>query len=389
MKVVHVIGNLMHGGAEAVLYSLVTYPSDVEHHIISLGPPAHYSRLLEERGLAVTHLGATSLAGTIAVMPRLTRLVRKLKPDIVQTWMYRANVLAGLCAVAARLPVVWGIHCGAHRDLSLPSKLGVHLSGVFAGIMPARIINCSTVSAELHSAIGFDPSRVRVVANGYDVERFHPDPTEARRIRETLGIPDQSFLIGTVSRWHAQKDIPNLISALGRARARIPGSWRCLLVGRGLDAANPELGRQIGRAELENRFLLLGERSDIDRLMRTLDVLVLPSAEEAFPNVVAEAMASGVPCVVTRVGDAPIMVGESGWVVPAKDPHALAGALADARNEWACDRSAWMARQRAAQERVAANYSLDRMVVGYRDVWEQAVADRQAEFGRSGDERPA
>jgi glycosyltransferase involved in cell wall biosynthesis len=259
----------------------------------------------------------------------------------------------------------------------------VYLSGVLASIMPARIINCSTVSADLHSAMGFRAAQVRVVAHGYDVGRFRPDPTEARMVRETLGIDGQSFLIGTVSRWHAQKDIPNLISALGRARDQLPGSWCCLLVGRGLDAANQELGEQIARAEVENQVVLLGERPDVDRLMRSLDVLVLPSAEEAFPNVVAEAMATEVPCVVTKVGDAPAMVGETGWVVPAKEPEALAEALANARNEWATDRSSWTARQRGARHRVEANYSLDRMVAAYRDVWEQVITER-----RSGGIRP-
>lgn len=378
MRVVHVIGSLIHGGAEAVLHRLVTAPSDVEHHVVSIGLPGYYSDLIAEHGVPVTHLNARGLGSAAAAAAKLVRVLREVRPDVVQTWMYRANVVGGLFAKRCGIPVVWGVHCASYRETSARAKVWVYLSGGLAKLVPARIINCSAASAKLHERIGFGGAQGLIVPNGIDISRFHPDAQAALAVRAQLGIPIDTFLIGMVGRWHPQKDIPNLIAALGAARTQLPPKWQGLLVGRGLTRENRQLVSLVRSHGVDDHLLLAGERPDVDRLMRSLDVLALPSAEEAFPNVVGEAMASGVPCLVTRVGDAPLIVGGTGWIVLPKDAAALAKSLIEASKAWASDRSTWIARSIECRARIKAHFSLELMVERYRSVWKEVAAEHRS-----------
>lgn len=373
MRVLHVIGSLIHGGAEAILYRLVSYPSDITHHVVSFGPPAHYSPLIAAHGVQVDHLGADTAAGKIASIGRLFRIIRATRPDVVQAWMYRSNVAAGLVARAAGVPSVWGVHCASFEGLPPGGKLWVYLSGMVANSVPNQIINCSSSSATIHERVGFRRSRTEIVPNGYDVQVFSPDAKLRSKARSEFGITPDIFLLGTVARWHPQKDHANLIGALAELNQRIGRGWRCLLVGPWMDGENQALRDLLRASGCGEQVILAGARSDVPDLMRALDLHVLPSAEEAFPNAVAEAMASATPCIATDVGDAALMIGDTGWVVPPRSPQLLASAIAEAHAEWQSDPSAWADRGARARRRVQDNFSLGLMVERYRKIW-SAVA---------------
>ena len=376
MRVLHVIGSLIHGGAEALLYRMATHPSTTEHRIVSFGPAAHYSPLLAEAGVVVDHLDATSPIDGPRALTRLVKIVKEARPDVIQSWMYRANVLGGLSGKLAGVPVVWGIHCSSFEHLSLLSRSWVYASAAMAGGVPSRIINCSARSAEIHARIGFDRAPVDVVFNGYDTSFFYPDPQRRAALRAQLGISDDQFLIGNVSRWHAQKDHGTLIRALQAMKAGGVGGWKCILVGRDLDDANPQLRELVAAADLTDEVACLGPRSDIDDVMRVLDLHVLSSAfGEAFPNVVAEGMASHTPSVVTDVGDSAYLVDKTGWVAPPSDPLCLARHIEAALEEWRDRPAEWLARGEAARARVEQNFTFERMIANYERIWFEVVGD--------------
>src|SRR5690606_24342480 len=160
----------------------------------------------------------------------------------------------------------------------------------------------------------------------------------------------------------------NLIRAFSLLRKRMP-DLHLVFAGTDCDDSNAELMRLLQEAGGMENVHLLGRRSDIPALMNALDLHVLSSSHgEAFPNVVAEAMACGTPCVVTDVGDAAVIVGNTGWVVPPRDSEALARAIAEALAEGQ-NADMWHRRQRAARQRIVDEFSLEAMVARYHSVW--------------------
>lgn len=367
----------MHGGAEALLYRMAVQPSDHEHVVVSFGPPAHYSSLLTEAGVEVHHLNTRSAFSGILGTFQLRRVMQLTQPDVVQCWMYRSNVVAGLAARSLGIPVVWGVHCSSFKGMGFRTSGWIRISGALAKCVPDKIINCSTRSAELHERIGYGRDLVDVVYNGYDADYFYPDQERRKRLRAELGIAEDVFLLGNVSRWHAQKDHPSFIASLRILEERQPRGWHCLLVGRGLDSANAFLADLIAEAGLDGLITCLGPRSDIADVMRALDLHVLSSAfGEAFPNVVAEAMASGTPCLVTDVGDSEFLVSNTGWVTPASDPERLAAGIQKAHREWSEQPDAWHARAQAARARIVERFTLAQMTERYEQIWYSAAATR-------------
>jgi glycosyltransferase involved in cell wall biosynthesis len=376
LRVLHVIGGLELGGAETLLYRLVTAPSpEFEHEIVCLGPPDWYSPLLEERGIKVHHLGVTTTLSSFPAFAKLRRLIREARPDLIQSWMYLANVLSSLAS--QKTPVVWGVHGSTLEHLGGPSYFCARAGGLAAGGLADFVVNCSKRSAELHSRLGYARAPNAVIHNGYDPAAFFPDEQKRGRTRAALGFNDDTFLIGSITRWHSQKDIPNLLSAIRKA-ADGGAEFRCLLIGRGMDRANDQLTAEMRKQDCEDLAIPLGSRDDVQDLARALDLHILSSSGgEAFPNVVAETMLSGTPNVATDVGDSTLMVRGTGWTVPPRDPRQLADAIADAWREWSRNQARWQERRQSARRLVVENYTFDRMVMAYRDVWRTVAMGRR------------
>lgn len=370
LRVLHVIGGLQLGGAETVLYRLATAPSGgIEHEVICLGERDWYSTPLEERGITVHHLGMKSMASALGQLKALRRLIRRSNADVIQCWMYFANVLAGVMAPRGT-PVVWGIHNSTFDHVRPASRFTAYVGGVGCRWLADFVVNCSQRSAEAHAKLGYSAVPHAVIPNGYDTSIFHPNDAARLATRASLGIGPDEFLAGSITRWHPEKDVPTLLGAMKILRDRgVP--LRCLLIGPGLDASNPDVTRAL--AGLEETVIPLGRRADVPDLARALDLHILPSRSEAFPNVVAETMLSATPNAVTDVGDSAMIVGENGWIVPPGDQEALAGAIVQAYQEWRVRPADWARRRDAARESIAARFTFERMVEAYAAVWRQVV----------------
>lgn len=382
MHVLHVINGLTTGGAETVLYRLTTYPSKTEHEVICLEGRSWYSGKLEAHGIKVHHLD-WNRRGAAGAMIRLHKLIRMSPADVVQAWMYRSNLVAGLSARLAGKPVVWNIRASSLEPLRPASRYIARLCGLLTPWVPRFVINCSAKSRELHARLGYERADGAVISNGYDPAIFRPDDEARGRIRRELGLDADDFAVGTICRWHAQKGLPVLLQALRLLTDRgVP--VRLLMAGRDLDPANRELARVIDELGCRGSVQLLGERGDVPDVARALDLHVLASiGAEGFANSVAETMLSGTPNVATDVGDAALIVGETGWLVPPNDAEALARAIEQAHREWHGARPEWERRRSAARERIAGNFSLEQMVAAYEDVWRQVVNNAAGAGSRS------
>jgi glycosyltransferase involved in cell wall biosynthesis len=193
------------------------------------------------------------------------------------------------------------------------------LSGI-----PSVILTNSSEARRFHVGLGYRASGWEVIPNGLDPEQFRPDPAARHRLLGELGLHEAPFLIGLIARFDPMKDHSTFVRAACRMLER-GRDVHFVLAGRGVCRENPGMSAMIPEKWAE-RFHLLGERRDIERVTAGLSVASLASLGEGFPNVVCEAMSCGVPCVVMDVGDAASLVGETGAVVPPGDPSALADA---------------------------------------------------------------
>jgi glycosyltransferase involved in cell wall biosynthesis len=344
------------------------------HVVISLMDDGKYGPMLRSKGIEVLTLGMRRSFPSPIALIKLFQLLRKYKPNVVQTWMYHADLFGGIAArMAGCKAIVWGVRQST-MEPDKSKKTTIWIAKLLAKLswkVPALIAVCAQRAMEVHELLGYDRAKMRYIPNGYDLAVFLPRHEEACALRARWDLDPNIALIGTVGRYDPYKNHANLLQALGILRSRnIP--LLCLFVGTNLDNANQELLAQIQDLGLEEQVILVGRRTDIPVIMSALDLHVLSSSAEAFPNVVAEAMACETPCVVTDVGDAANIVGNTGWVVPPCDAEALANSIEKALR--ARQQNDWEKRCALARKRIEENLSIQRMVAGYLALWKEVVA---------------
>jgi len=322
--------NLERGGAERQLAMLAGGLARRGHRItVASFYGGALATELNAAGCTVVDLDKRGRWDIIAVLSRTARLLASLRPDLIHSYLPVPNVLAtALRPAASGAALVWGIRA-AGVDLSAYdrlSRLSYRLESRLAGFADRIIVNSRRGEADA-IARGFPAERLSVVPNGIDTGRNRPDAVARAELRAELGVPDDAPLIGLVARLDPMKDHATFFAAAAMLAERLP-SVRFVLAGHGIEPGNPVLSAA-GAGALTGRIHLLGPRDDIPRIMAALDLYCLSSAfGEGFPNVLGEAMACGVPCVATDVGDAAWILGETGPLVPPRDPAALAAALA-------------------------------------------------------------
>ena len=366
MKILHIITGLENGGAEAVLYRLCTYDTGNEHIVVSLTGLGKYGQLLVQAKIPVHALRFEFKFLAINKFIYLIELIKQNNPDVVQTWLYHADFLGGLAArLAGVQSVYWGVHNStlSREKTPLMTRLIVKALALLSYFIPKKIIVCGKVPLRHHEKIGYDKSKMCVIYNGYDTNVFKPNPFLKRKID---GVAYNVPLLGMIARYAPQKDHENLFNSLKILKSS-GFLFKCILIGAGLNSRNQELLYKINRYDLSDIIILLGERSDLPTIIPALDIHILSSAYgEAFPNVICEAMACGVPCVATDIGDCSEIIGNRGWVVPPSDPQKLASTIM----------KAFQTKQQLSEnqirERIVLNYGIQRMISSYNEKWNES-----------------
>jgi glycosyltransferase involved in cell wall biosynthesis len=331
LKVTHVITGLNTGGAETMLYRLLLHTDRAayESEVVSMTDIGAIGEKIRALGVPVRALGMRRGVPNPLGVLRLARWLRQNPPDVIQTWMYQADFVGGLAArVAGGVPVAWGIH-NAYLDPRSIKRIKlwtVRVCTWSSRWLPRRIVCCSEASRAVHAMLGYPKNKMLVIPNGADLAAFEPDPEARLSVCEELSLRVETPLIGLVARFDSPKDHRTFVRAAGLLHARMPEA-NFVLCGDGITWENPRLTEWIGAAGVRSCCHLLGRRLDVPRLSAALDVATSSSSySEAWPLAVGEAMACGVPCAVTDLGDSAVIVGRTGRVVPPRDPEALAGA---------------------------------------------------------------
>lgn len=371
MRILHIISNLMSGGAESMLTKVIeALPAPRHHHVVvSFINGGIYADRLADHGIRIISLDQ-SRGGAIqalAKLPALKRIVAQIDPQIVQGWMYHGNLAASYAAGGR--PALWNVRQRLERlrDNRPATQLTVMGSLAFRSSVKAVIYNSARAATE-HEARGYPHSKRVLIPNGFDLSTFAPRLAAREELRKELCLPCDALLVGRIARDDAIKDTPTMLRAFAHLAAR---DARLVLAGRGMVASNARLREQVQQLGLGERIHLLGERLDIPRLNAAFDLAVLSSSHaEGFPNVVCEAMACGTPIVTTDAGECREILDDDSRISPIRDAQSLATNMdrvlalsPDARREiGAHDR-----------ERVAASYSLPVVAGRYATLWEHVA----------------
>ena len=375
LHVVHVITGLQTGGAETMLYKLlseVAEDQDVQSRVVSLMPDGPIGERLRELGVSLTTLDMPRGTLTWDGLRRLYGLLRHKQPDVVQTWMYHADLVGGIVAWMAGVDhIVWNIRSST-LDPDRDKRKTIWTAKICAWLsawLPDRIVTCAREAGRVHADLGYDASKMEVIPNGFDTEQYRPDEQRRSQIRDELNLQDE-VVVGLVARYHPQKDHRTFVRAAARLVEQVP-DVHFVLCGTDIDWKNEELVGWIEKHGLRDFFSLLGRRDDVASVITAFDLAVLSSATgEAFPNVVGEAMACGVPSVVTDVGDSADIVGDTGIAVPTEAPKKLAEACEQILTLPGSERHTLGEK---ARDRVEREYSLSAVANRYLHIYREKL----------------
>lgn len=381
VRVVHVITGLQPGGAEVTLAKLLSAlrGQPYDNTVVSLTGSGPVAETIAGLGVPVVALGGHPGVPDPRLVARLGRVICDARADVVQTWLYHADLAGGLAARRAGVPVVWGVHQDAPDPARTKRRtmLVARACARLAHRVPDAIVCCSPVARDGHAAFGYPAARMVVVPNGFDTGAFRPDPEARLSVREELGLPADTPLVGMLARLDPLKDHATfLVAAAAVARAR-PDA-RFLLAGDGIQAHRDVLVRCSTDRDLRGRCHLLGPRPDAPRLTAALDVAVSSSRREGFSNTIAEAMACGVPVAATDVGYSAELLEGRGALAEPGDAPALAAGILRLLALGAAERARLGAESRQS---IRSRFGLRTMAAGYADVWRRVAArDRDREL---------
>lgn len=376
IKICHVIFMLTtRGGAEKMLMLLLLTNSESARNkmVVVLGEGGPWGEQLREAGVTVHELGMQSFLQVPSVFLRLKGIIRDYKPDIVQTWMYHSDFLGGLAAYFAGCKnIMWGIHrTSLSWGDSKNTLLIMKLSALISRWIPKKIIPVAEAGRKAHVGYGYDAKKMQVIPNGFDFSKLIATQEQRSAFRSDCNFAEDDLVIGCLGRFHPVKGQDNFVKAAGVLIVNNPNpKIKLLMVGKDCDADNVELMSWIKQNNLSERFVLLGERSDVATCLSGMDIFCMPSRNEGFPLCLGEAMAMALPCVATNVGDTGVLAGGTAILVPPQDEHALGQALLQVV---ALPKQERIEMGQRGKTRVFAEYSIETVSRHYDNVYQELV----------------
>lgn len=367
-KVTFLTRSLDHGGAERQLVVLAKELHRRGHAVLVLVfyPGTPLESELTDAGVRVRSLGKTGRWDVLGFLWRLYRVLCEERPDVLHGYLDVPNASAILMrALMPRLRVVWGVRA-SNMDLSRYDWLARAADPAVRSLSRYAhlIIANSQAGSTYVVSRGYPPDTIVVIPNGIDTDRFRPDRVSGHRVRREWNVAPGEKLVGLVGRIDPMKDHPTFLAAAARV-ASMRGDVRFVCVGDGDPRYRRQLQRLADGLGLTHRLVWAGTRADMPAVFNALDVACSSSRfGEGFPNVIGEAMACGVPCVVTDVGDSAWILDQPALVSPPGNPDAFAQRLTlllDGGEAYAARAGT------EARHRIVGHFSVARLVTATED----------------------
>lgn len=365
-KILHIITGLNNGGAEMMLYKILSNIDRDKYEccVVSLLDKGIIGPKIEALGIPVVALDLRSNFLKPGIYIKAAKLCGRF--DIIQTWMYHANLFGLLINLFAGKKLILGIRIDRLiKGIDKPATMLIAKAGGWLSGRADVVVYCSQNAAEKHIVQGYSEKNAKVIPNGFDIENFNKKDTREKILSEA-GIPKGNTVIVFVARWNKQKGFSNFLKAVKMLSVKYP-DLSVLMAGLGVDWNNAELKKMLEENNIEN-VSLLGRRDDIADIMSAGDIFVSASYSEGFPNVVGEAMACGLPCVVTDVGDSAAIVGDTGIVAKNNDPETLACGIEKLLK---MDKADLKSLGLKARDRIANNYDIRKIVKEYENLYQK------------------
>ncbi len=366
-KITHLVTGLNCGGAETMLYKLLSHidQSKYDVKVISMIDNGFYGEKIKKLGINVYHLNMKPKQLNIMAFIKACKLIKGA--DILQTWMYHANIFGYLINKIVRgKKIIWGIrHANLDRDKNKYRTLLIVKICAKLSKNVDHVISCSQTAVKTHIDYGYSPDNIITIPNGFEMNKFTYNKVAKKQLLCELKITSNPFVISLVGRWDVLKDHKNFFQAL-RLVAQVKNNFFAILCGSNINYTNKELKDLVLLNQLRNKVFLLDKRNDIPRIMSASDILVSSSSGEGFSNVIGEAMACETPCVVTNAGDSAYIVGKTGLVIEKQDPKQLAKAILKMM-----DMKKYELRElgKEARNRITENYDIINIVKNYEALY--------------------
>lgn len=335
--------------------------------VVSLLPAGEVGRMISEAGVRVESLNLRRGRAAASGLLRFLGKGWKFEPHVIMTWLYHADLLGALSRpFFPKTALAWNLRC-ANMDFSRYAALTgrVVKANAILSRVPDVVVANSNSGLLLHKSLGYRPKRTEIIENGFDTSIFRPDENARALARKCWGIGDGEPVVGLFARFDPMKGHSCFFRAAGILARRMPGA-RFVLCGGGVTAGNPEIVAMMKENGIQGSCVLLGPRSDMPALYPGLDVLCSSSLGEGFPNVLGEAMSSGVPCVATDVGDCREVVADTGQVVPPDRPDQMADAL---ESFFLLPEKARALLCEKARKRIESHYSIKSVIGRYQSLY--------------------